>query len=115
MQTYTEFAAAGLHLQHGAVGARSFERRVGVRNVRNPAVAAVAKVRQLTAVGIRTYWPALIVSVLPAICLFWGIFSGRMPQRYGTFDRQSNAAGFWMMAVVWAGLLLLLLSLGLRL
>lgn len=63
--------------------------------------------------GIRSYWPALILSAVPAACLMWGILTGKMPQRYGTFDRQSDGAGFWMMAVVWAALFLMLLWIGL--
>jgi hypothetical protein len=47
--------------------------------------------------------------------LVWGILTGKMPQRYGTFDRRSNGVGFWMMAVVWLVLLVIMLWVGLRL
>jgi uncharacterized membrane protein YhaH (DUF805 family) len=64
---------------------------------------------------VRLYWPALVLSAIPAACLLWGILTGKMPQRYGTFDRRSNGAGFWMMAMVWGGLSALLLWVGFRL
>jgi hypothetical protein len=38
-----------------------------------------------------------------------------MPQRYGTFNRRSNSAGFWMMAIVWSGFLGISLWVALRL
>jgi hypothetical protein len=63
----------------------------------------------------RPYWPALILAALPALCLLWGFLTGKMPQRYGTFDRKTDGAGFWMMAAVWAVLLAIPLWIGLRL
>jgi hypothetical protein len=70
---------------------------------------------QSSGVGFRPYWPALILSAVPAACLVWGIVTGNMPQRYGTFNRRSNAAGFWIMAIVWSGLLGISLWVALRL
>jgi hypothetical protein len=66
-------------------------------------------------VGLHPYWPALILSGIPAGCLLWGVFTGQMPQRYGTFDRLSMPAGYWTMAVIWGGLCAILLWIGLRL
>lgn len=65
--------------------------------------------------GFRPYWPALVLSLVPAACLAWGFLTGRMPQGYGTFDRQANPGGFWSMAVIWAVLLAILLWINLRL
>lgn len=66
-------------------------------------------------VGLRLYWQALILSAAPASCLVWGVLTGKMPQRYGTFDRRTDGVGFWMMAVVWFVLLAIMLWVGLRL
>jgi hypothetical protein len=43
------------------------------------------------------------------------MLTGKILQRYGTFDRGSNGAGFWMMAVVWGALFVTMLWVGLRL
>jgi hypothetical protein len=56
-----------------------------------------------------------VLSAVPAACLAWGFATGRMPQRYGTFDRQSAPGGFWSMTIIWAVLLAILLWIGLRL
>lgn len=71
--------------------------------------------RQSSVMGLRPYWPALMLSVIPVACLGWGFLTGKMPQRYGTFDRVSNAAGFWSMTIIWAVFVAILLWIGLRL
>ena len=78
-------------------------------------IAEVIHLRHSTAVGTKLYWPALLLSLLPAACLLMGFVTGRIPQRYGMFDRQSQAPGFWMMVVVWGFLTGILLWIGLRL
>jgi len=80
-----------------------------------PPVADIAHVRQSSAVALSPYWPALVLSALPAACLLWGLVTGRMPQRYGTFDRQTEAAGYWTMTATWAVFLGILLWVGFRL
>jgi ribonucleoside-diphosphate reductase alpha chain len=62
----------------------------------------------------KSFWPAVLLAVIPAVCLAFGMLIGRMPQRYGTFDRLTNPAAYWAMAVTWTALLALSLSIGLR-
>jgi hypothetical protein len=49
------------------------------------------------------------------MCLLWGFLTGKMPQRYGTFDRQTDATGYWMMTATWTVFLGILLWVGFRL
>lgn len=70
--------------------------------------------RQSSAVETRSFWPAILLAAIPAACLAFGILTGRMPQRYGTFDRQTDRGAFWAMGVAWTILLALALWVGLR-